>query len=512
MKHRHRVGWICTFGVVAAWGIVATVRAQVPGANGNFAAFDKARLAEGRKLFRRDWLRQGRLNATGDGLGPMYNAVACAACHNQKGIGGGGADEHNVELLSLARKDLAGRGKKGLQFINQARKDVHPGFAVGATWLILHKHGPAGPFKNLKDRDYVAFRKRILGEKTIDRHGRKVTIRLLSRERPSRRIGRVPVRYSQRNTPALFGAGLIDSIPESVLLQEAERQRKGKSRTGISGRVARTGSGKVGRFGWRGDTATLHDFVLSACANELGLEVRGHRQAASPDDPQPAAKPFVIQQAVDEKRFDLTDEQCRSITAFVADLPAPVRAKNLPPQNAKAAAEGEKLFAAVRCALCHKPDLGPVRGFYSDLLLHEMGRRLSDPAPAASWSRRPMVAAFSGKRRELYPGQKMYEEAFRRFMPQAFDRQGRFFGVGNYVPLGQAAADIEREWRTPPLWGVADSAPYLHDGRAGTLEQAIAWHGGEAAGSLRLYKRLQPAQRKQLIAFLQTLVAPAAAN
>src|SRR6185312_8422808 len=37
------------------------------------------------------------------------------------------------------------------------------------------------------------------------------------------------------------------------------------------------------------------------------------------------------------------------------------------------------------------------------------------------------------------------------------------------------------EWRTPPLWGFRDSGPYLHDGRADTIDQAIALHGGEAA-------------------------------
>ena len=37
------------------------------------------------------------------------------------------------------------------------------------------------------------------------------------------------------------------------------------------------------------------------------------------------------------------------------------------------------------------------------------------------------------------------------------------------------------EWRTPPLWGFRDSAPYLHDGRAQDLAQAVALHGGQGA-------------------------------
>ena len=46
--------------------------------------------------------------------------------------------------------------------------------------------------------------------------------------------------------------------------------------------------------------------------------------------------------------------------------------------------------------------------------------------------------------------------------------------------------NLAQEWRTPPLWGVADSPPYLHDGRAYTLEDAIRLHDGEAEGTVAL--------------------------
>jgi hypothetical protein len=65
-----------------------------------------------------------------------------------------------------------------------------------------------------------------------------------------------------------------------------------------------------------------------------------------------------------------------------------------------------------------------------------------------------------------------------------------------------------QEWRTPPLWGVRDSAPYLHDGRAETIEQAIALHDGEAKRSMRRFFQLSADQRTQLMAFLDSLAAP----
>ena len=64
------------------------------------------------------------------------------------------------------------------------------------------------------------------------------------------------------------------------------------------------------------------------------------------------------------------------------------------------------------------------------------------------------------------------------------------------------------EWRTPPLWGVADSAPYLHDGRAATLAEAIKLHAGQAAPSANRFTGLSDVQQEELIAFLNTLQAP----
>jgi CxxC motif-containing protein (DUF1111 family) len=58
------------------------------------------------------------------------------------------------------------------------------------------------------------------------------------------------------------------------------------------------------------------------------------------------------------------------------------------------------------------------------------------------------------------------------------------------------------------LWGVADSAPYLHDGRAATLEEAIRLHAGEGAKSVEQFDALSGRQQAQLVAFLQALHAP----
>ena len=80
----------------------------------------------------------------------------------------------------------------------------------------------------------------------------------------------------------------------------------------IAGRVSRLKDKRIGRFGWKSQTASLSDFVLTACAVELGLEVPAHHQAGSPQHPD--AKPTG---------FDLNAQECESLVAYVSDLPRP---------------------------------------------------------------------------------------------------------------------------------------------------------------------------------------------
>jgi CxxC motif-containing protein (DUF1111 family) len=213
-------------------------------------------------------------------------------------------------------------------------------------------------------------------------------------------------------------------------------------------------NGRVGRFGWKAQTASLADFVQAACANELGLGNPGRAE------PRPIGKPDY-----QPCGLDLTAEQCDQLTAFVASLPRPVERVPDDPAARDQACAGKKLFGTVGCANCHTPDLGSVAGIYSDLLLHRMGQPLEG---GGSYNDPPLP------------------------LPD--------FPTGEGPQPG--------EWRTPPLWGVADSAPYLHDGRAATLAEAIKLHGGQGARAAERFVRLTSAERGQLVAFLETLRAP----
>ena len=81
------------------------------------------------------------------------------------------------------------------------------------------------------------------------------------------------------------------------------------------------------------------------------------------------------------------------------------------------------------------------------------------------------------------------------------------YGDASPVPLPEDHPRPD-EWKTPPLWGVADSAPYLHDGSCSTLEEAVLHHHGDAKNVLFLYEHLNADDCAAMIAFLKSLRAP----
>ncbi len=287
-------------------------------------------------------------------------------------------------------------------------------------------------------------------------------------------IGPFLVSRSQRNPTALFGLGLIDAIPDAVIEAMAERQAKESPQT--AGRVSRLKDGRIGRLGWKGQTANAEDFVMNACAVEVGLEVPGHHQAIIPQAPR-----------YQSSGLDLTSDECAALTAYVRSIPRPVERPASAAQEAKALAAGKKTFTSVGCAGCHAPSLGNVEGIYSDLLLYDLGNHVGGDGSYSG-------VFGEGSDGPLVPGTVGPD-------------------VANKRPSRRAASPAIRgatrmEWRTPPLWGFRDSGPYLHDGRAQNLEQAVAMHGGQGADSALKFFELSLRERLEIETFLKSLIAP----
>jgi CxxC motif-containing protein (DUF1111 family) len=416
-----------------AWYVVLAVAALIPAGMRAVTwkrvkpvPVDETMARAGEILFKHVWTPNDPLAKGGDGLGPVFNDTSCAACHERGGVGGSGGLKHNVTTFVVRQ------GTSTREGVVHARAVRYP-----ETLAQLDSSLPAISQPSL--------------EQVVQITGRSNNQCIAL---PSN------VSLSQRNTPALFGAKLIDAIPERVILAQEKRERlkwglaSAKEEDVPVGRAARLRDGRIGRFGWKAQSASLRDFVQAACANELGLGNPGQAQ------PRPIGYP-----GYQPPGLDLTQEQCDQLTAFCAALPRPV--SRLPEDSVRRdqALAGEKLFGTLGCADCHTPSLGGVDGIYSDLLLHRMGR---DLVGGGSYNEPPP--------------------------PQPEGTPGEPPSPG--------------EWRTPPLWGVADSAPYLHDGRAPTLHEAIVMHGGQGTAAAQRYQRLAKQEQAQLIEFLSTLKAP----
>ena len=408
-------------------------------------------VTRGKVLFAKDWAPNDRNSHGGDGLGPVYNETSCVACHGQGAPGGAGPENKNVVLVTAS---VTGPDKaKGLE-------QIHPGFRGGRS-TVLHRYGTDPQYSSWRRRFYESRRDGSTNRRSNDgedpvaariRGAQQQTAldqRLQNRSVSIQPADGVTLAVSQRNTPALFGAGRIDAISSDVLAAVAAHQP-----AEVRGRVSRTPDGRVGRFGWKAQIASLGEFIRAACANELGLEVAGHAQAVSPLAPAEKAK-----------GLDMTDAECDDLVSYLRDLPAPVAIDPTGPQGTEGIRAGRRLFTDVGCADCHVPSLGNVRGIFSDLLLHDIGPSLSD--------------------------------------------SGSYYGSEGPISPG---APGPQEWRTPPLWGYRDSGPYLHDGRANDLEEAVALHGGQALASTRRFFHLTAEDRFHVEAFLKSLVAPSATS
>jgi CxxC motif-containing protein (DUF1111 family) len=73
--------------------------------------------------------------------------------------------------------------------------------------------------------------------------------------------------------------------------------------------------------------------------------------------------------------------------------------------------------------------------------------------------------------------------------------------VAKHVQHGVAP----REYLTPRLWAVADSAPYLHDGRAPSFDYALAGHDGEGAAARAAFASLSMEEKGALRVYLMSL-------
>ncbi len=319
-----------------------------------------------------------------------------------------------------------------------------------------------------------------------------------------------------RNPIALAGAGLVE-ILAAEMNAELAAQRAALRRTarwrgptsgeltakGVSfGRVTVRADGTLDAaelagvdadlvikpFGWKGNLPTLRDAVEDALLIHHGMESEHLVKTAQSAriGPFGGADPDG-----DGVTAEITEGQVTALTLFVALQEIPQVSAPVDLNMTVLMAAGRSQFVTLGCAACHVPSL-PLASTVFRLPSRGGGRDLAFDLAAVGAEPRiapdPQGATgATGARAYLYSDLKRHDLGPGLAEPRA-DR-----GVAGTLFL------------TRPLWGVARSRPYLHDGRAATMEDAILLHGGEAQAARDAYAKLKDSERAPVRVFLTSL-------
>src|SRR5437588_10034406 len=389
-----------------------------------------------------------------DGLGPRMNLDACGSCHVQPMVGG---------TSPAVNPQVAFATKNGAT--NSIPSFITANGPVREARFVSNPDGsPDGGVHNLFT---------IAGRE--DAPGCVLAQPDFARELDSNNvIFRIP-------TP-VFGAGLVEQIPDSAIMTNQSANATQKSALGIRGRpnivlaggtlsgqlTLNDNSGTIARFGWKAQDKSLLLFAGEAHNVEMGItnelfQTERHESAqcqfaTTPNDVTNTESAIITETSSGTERFAM----------FMRFL-APPKPSEDTPGGVQSIGRGRSLFSGTGCALCHTPTMHtgnssvaalrnkPVN-LYSDLMVHDMGPGLADG-----------------------------------------------------VTQGQAGP---REFRTAPLWGLGQRIFFLHDGRTSDLVAAIEAHyshgtttrdASEANAVVRMFNNLPENQKQDLLNFLRSL-------
>jgi len=401
----------------------------------------------GNSIFNRGWVAAPASTVQIDGLGPLFNATNCSACHFKDGRGRPPRDDTEPFTSLLLRLSVPGTDAQGgplgdEHYGSQLQDNGIPGVPPEARPHVRYSERPGtfvdGEPYSLRDPTYT-FDQLAYGPLAAD------------------------IQVSPRVAPAVFGLGLLEAIPEATL--EALADPDDKNADGISGRInhvwdVRKKALAVGRFGWKANQPSIAQQTTGAFQGDIGI--------SSSDFPVESCTAVQLEcsaakSGADANGVELGDTFLASVVSYMHTLAVPAR-RHLDHPDVQ---HGRALFDRAGCPGCHTPRLstGDLAGFpevsrqvirpFTDLLLHDMGSELADGRP-------------------------------------------------DYEATGN-------EWRTPPLWGIGlvstvnEHSFFLHDGRARSLLEAVLFHGGEATAAREAVRALSHDDRAALVAFVESL-------
>ncbi|MFG1399513.1 di-heme oxidoredictase family protein [Roseixanthobacter pseudopolyaromaticivorans] len=326
---------------------------------------DELDIAVGKAVFDRPWVPAPSSTRGNDGLGPLFDARSCSACHPKDGrgtarLGADGAPLGHGLVVALARTGGAPDPVYGARLQTEAVQ----GLDAEAIVRIREGRDDAGRVTRMPVLSALAYGP--LAPDTVPR---------------------------LRVAPDLRGRGLLERVPQAAILAlEDPDDRDGDSVRGRAHRViGADGRETLGRFGWKAAQPTLSGQIAEAFHLDLGLSTPLLPEPwgdCTPAQPLCRAAPHGVTR---EGESEISPALFNALVAYVADLPVP---------GARADAAGARLFAATGCAACHRPNLplesGGTAALFTDVLLHDLGPGLDDglDTPAAAgraWRTAPLA-------------------------------------------------------------------------------------------------------------------------
>jgi CxxC motif-containing protein (DUF1111 family) len=421
-----------------------------------------------------------------DGLGPLYNAQSCRECHQTPVTGAAS----QVTELRVGHLDRHG------QFQNPQ---------------IPINHGAAV----IQDRNLV-------------------NDRAICPEIQERVPATETVRTTRLATNAL-GDGYVEAIPDETLLKIRKEQCKA-SRGKICGQAIKVlvpeseGADRIGRFGWKDQHASLLAFAGDAYLNEMGITNRLQQTEVTTicNPPVTTTVPNSDATKITEPNSlpDPSDNNLEDIdhfSSFMRSLKAPARDQTT--AATREVTQGAQLFAKIGCASCHvetivtgkspaapggpglHPDTLANRTIhpFSDFLLHDVGT--GDGIPIALVEHfgrervekrmRELEASRATEAKQLNEG-KTEDECSESYQTAVLEGE-------KHPNLLRDTLCARNKLRTAPLWGLRVRSRLMHDGASVELGDAVRRHKGEAVEVTERFSKLSLADRKALLAFLQSL-------
>jgi CxxC motif-containing protein (DUF1111 family) len=397
----------------------------------------------GNSFFEQNWVTAPSTTTARDGLGAVFNASSCAACHAKDGRGAPpepGEDPLGI-LLRLSVPGEAANGGPLDEAVYGGQLNNHSILGVPAegTFSVGYEEVPGeyadGTPYSLRRPTYTIF---DLAFGDLDPN----------------------VLVSPRVAPQMVGMGLLEAVPESEITANADPDDADGD--GISGKANYVwdqlhGATALGRFGWKANVPTVDQQVAGAFLGDIGIT-----SSIFPDENCTAAQPDC-QAAPNGGSPEIEEPLLQAVIFYSKTLAVPGRRDF----EDATVLRGKAVFNEVGCARCHLPQMTTEPAYaipqlagqtirpFTDLLVHDMGDGLADGRPDF-----------------LADGNEW--------------RTPPLWGIGL----------IEK---------VNGHTNLLHDGRARNAEEAVLWHGGEGEASKEAFRGLSAEDRDALIRYLNSL-------